>query len=35
MALGNFAIAAYALACLFKAPADASLETIFFTRKQT
>jgi hypothetical protein len=35
MALGNFAIAAYALACLFKATADASLETIFFTRKQT
>ncbi len=34
MALGNFAIAAYALACLFKASADASLETIFFTRKQ-
>jgi hypothetical protein len=34
MALGNFAIAAYALACLFKTPADASLETIFFTRKQ-
>jgi len=34
MALGNFAIAAYALACLFKAPADASLEIIFFTRKQ-
>ena len=34
MALGNFAIAGYALACLFKAPADASLETIFFTRKQ-
>ncbi len=34
MALGNFAIAGYALACLFTAPADASLETIFFTRKQ-
>ncbi len=34
MLLGNFAIAAYALACLFKAPADADLETIFFTRKQ-
>ncbi|MEI6248337.1 MAG: DUF1475 domain-containing protein [Verrucomicrobiota bacterium] len=34
MTLGNFAIAAYALACLFKAPADARLETIFFTRKQ-
>ncbi|PHX58544.1 MAG: hypothetical protein CK522_03700 [Opitutia bacterium] len=34
MLLGNFAIAAYALACLFKAPADAGLETIFFTRKQ-
>jgi hypothetical protein len=34
MLLGNFAIAGYALACLFKAPADASLDTIFFTRKQ-
>jgi hypothetical protein len=34
MLLGNFAIAAYALLCLRKAPADASLDVIFFTRKQ-
>ena len=34
MLLGNFAIAAYALACLWKAPADASLDATFFTRKQ-
>ncbi len=34
MLLGNFAIAAYALLCLRKAPADAGLDVIFFTRKQ-
>ncbi len=34
MLLGNFAIAGYALACLWKAPADASLDVTFFTRKQ-
>ena len=34
MLLGNFAIAGYALLCLFQAPSDASLDVIFFTRKQ-
>ncbi len=32
--LGNFAIAGYALACLYAAPADADLGRVFFTRKQ-
>lgn len=32
--LGNFAIAAYALACLYAAPAEADLGATFFTRKQ-
>lgn len=34
MILGNFAIAGYALLCLWKAPAGASLDVTFFTRKQ-
>ncbi len=33
MLLGNFAIAGYALACLYAAPADADLGQVFFTRK--
>jgi len=32
--LGNFAIAAYALACLYTAPTGADLGATFFTRKQ-
>jgi len=32
--LGNFAIAGYALGCLYTAPADADLGRVFFTRKQ-
>lgn len=32
--LGNFAIAGYALGCLYGAPADADLGHVFFTRKQ-
>ena len=34
MVLGNFAIAGYALLCLYQAPADATLDAIFFTRKE-
>jgi hypothetical protein len=34
MILGNFAIAGYALLCLAQAPADATLDATFFTRKQ-
>ena len=35
MLLGNFAIAGYALLCLYQAPADAGLDATFFTRKQS
>ena len=33
MLLGNFAIAAYALICLFKAKGETDLGKVFFTRK--
>lgn len=33
MLLGNFAIAGYALACLFSQPAESDLGKIFFTKK--
>jgi hypothetical protein len=33
MLLGNFAIAGYALLCLFKAKGETDLGKVFFTRK--